>query len=103
MGYTMTPSSSVRDVTWDSDDSSIASIDYEGVIRGYKQGTTYIRAITPNGITGSCKVIVSDPSSIRNIKMDTNLDVPIYNLNGQRLDKPRKGINIIGGKKVVIK
>ena len=103
MGYTMTPSSSVRDVTWDSDDSSIASIDYEGVIRGYKQGTTYIRATTPNGITGSCKVIVIDPNSIRYIKMDTNLDVPIYNLNGQRLDKPRKGINIIGGKKVVIK
>lgn len=27
----------------------------------------------------------------------------IYSLSGQRLDKPRKGINIIGGKKVVVK
>ena len=27
----------------------------------------------------------------------------IYNLSGQRLDKPQKGINIIGGKKVLLK
>jgi hypothetical protein len=27
----------------------------------------------------------------------------VYNLNGQRLASPRKGLNIIGGKKVVIK
>ena len=30
-------------------------------------------------------------------------DLPIYRLNGQRLDKPCKGINIIGGKKVIMK
>lgn len=30
-------------------------------------------------------------------------DATIYNLSGQRLDKPRKGINIIGGKKVMVK
>ena len=30
-------------------------------------------------------------------------DQPVYNLNGQRLDSPRKGVNIIGGKKIVIK
>lgn len=103
MGYTMTPSSSVRDVTWNSDDSSIASVDNKGVVRGRKQGTTYINARTPNGITGSCKVTVIDPNSIQSIKMDTYSDAPIYNLNGQRMDKPRKGINIIGGKKVLIK
>lgn len=27
----------------------------------------------------------------------------VYNLNGQRLNSPRKGVNIVGGKKVVIK
>ena len=103
MGYIITPLSSLRNVTWNSDDTSIASVDYEGLIKGHKQGTTYIRATAPNGVTGSCKVTVSDPTSIQNIKMDTNLDASIYNLNGQRLDKPRKGINIIRGKKVVIK
>ena len=104
MGYTMTPSSAVRNgITWSSDDSSIASIDYKGVVWGYNPGTTYIYAMTPNGITGSCKVIVKDATSIQNVKMATNLKAPIYNLNGQRIDKPHKGINIIGGKKVVVK
>ncbi len=30
-------------------------------------------------------------------------DAPIYNLQGQRLSKPAKGINIIGGKKVIMR
>ncbi len=30
-------------------------------------------------------------------------DVPIYNTAGQRLEKARKGINIIGDKKVLVK
>ena len=46
----------------------------------------------------------SDPTSIRNIQIDENdYNVPIYNLNGQRMDKPHKGINIISRKKVIIK
>ena len=45
----------------------------------------------------------SDPSSIDGVQLDKAIDAPIYNLNGQRLDKPRKGINIIGGKKVFVK
>jgi hypothetical protein len=34
------------------------------------------------------------------IKHDKETDLPVFDLNGRRLDKPRKGINIIGGKKV---
>ena len=45
----------------------------------------------------------SDPNSIDGIMMDELAGAPIYNLNGQRIDKPHKGINIIRGKKVVIK
>lgn len=36
-------------------------------------------------------------------KNDKEADETIYNLAGQRLAKPAKGINIIGGKKVVVK
>ena len=45
----------------------------------------------------------SDPTAIDGVVTDFKDDAPIYNLNGQRLDRPRKGINIIGGKKVVVK
>lgn len=44
----------------------------------------------------------SDPTGIMSRISETK-ETPIYNLNGQRMDKPHKGINIIGGKKVVIK
>ena len=42
-------------------------------------------------------------TGIRNITMDSQADTHIYNLRGQRLTAPQKGINIIGGKKVVVK
>ena len=45
----------------------------------------------------------SDPAAMGGILMDGSYKTPIYNLNGQRLDKPRKGINIVGGKKVFVK
>lgn len=45
----------------------------------------------------------SDPSSIDGVLQNKTMEGPIYNLNGQRLDKPRKGINIIGGKKILVK
>ena len=48
--------------------------------------------------------IISNTTSINSSwYIDENRKKPIYNLNGQRLDKPCKGINIIGGKKVFVK
>lgn len=41
-------------------------------------------------------------AKIENVK--TNVQTPsVFNLNGQRLELPRKGINIVSGKKVVVK
>ena len=45
----------------------------------------------------------SDASDVKAIKKDLEADAPIYNLQGPRLAAPQKGINIIGGKKVVVK
>ena len=42
----------------------------------------------------------SDPSGINSVNVTTDSDA-IYNLGGQRLAQPQKGINIIGGKKVL--
>lgn len=49
------------------------------------------------------KVSTDNPTSINKIEADKVSDGAIYNLSGQRLSKPAKGINIIGGKKVVVK
>ena len=43
-------------------------------------------------------------TGISTITMDAiDSNTPIYNLRGQRLAAPQKGINIIGGKKVIVK
>ena len=47
-------------------------------------------------ITGEVTAIRSAESSCEGVQ-------PAYNLNGQRLVSPRKGLNIIGGKKIVVK
>ena len=48
-------------------------------------------------ITGSFIVV-----GINGVKAD-NPDATIYDLSGKRLKQPAKGINIIDGKKIVVK
>ena len=43
------------------------------------------------------------PSGINAVKNTESSNTIIYNLNGVRQSEPKKGINIINGKKVVIK
>lgn len=45
----------------------------------------------------------NDPSGIEEILIDADENTPVYDLSGKRLSEPRKGINIIGGKKVLVK
>ena len=40
---------------------------------------------------------------IEAVELLNNLSGNIYNLNGQKLQKAQKGINIINGKKVLVK
>ena len=48
-------------------------------------------------------VEIEVPSGIEGILVDIKIHESIYDLNGTRLSKPHKGINIIRGKKVVVK
>ncbi len=47
--------------------------------------------------------IVSDPSGIDAIENGQQADAPVYNLNGQRVNTPGKGIYIKNGRKVLMK
>lgn len=46
---------------------------------------------------------VEAPSGITTIRTEQNANGAIYNLSGQRLATPKKGLNIIGSKKVVVR
>ena len=48
-------------------------------------------------------IVVYDPSGIQDITLDKDSNAPVYDLNGRRLTEPAKGINIIGGKKTIVK
>ena len=48
-------------------------------------------------------IVEGVPSGINAVKKTKNNNTIIYNLNGVRQSEPKKGINIINGKKVVIK
>ncbi len=44
-----------------------------------------------------------NPAGIKVVENTTNNNITIYDLNGVRLSEPRKGINIINGKKIIVK
>ena len=49
-------------------------------------------------------IVEGTPTGVTNITLDKETtNAPVYDLNGRRLTEPQKGINIIGGKKVVVK
>ena len=102
---TITPADAETTLTWKSDDESVARVDANGVLAGVAEGLAIVTVSTSNGLTSNaCKVKVEpDPSGINMVMMDEKTVVPIYSPSGQRVATPRKGINIVGGKKVIVK
>ena len=49
------------------------------------------------------KIVEGDPTAIERIHAEREVNDKVYTLSGQRLKAPRRGINIIGGKKVLVK
>ena len=44
-----------------------------------------------------------DPAGINGIEANVNNNNAIFNIAGQRLQKLQKGLNIVGGKKIIVK
>lgn len=56
-----------------------------------------------NGWWNFKNIVEGIPSGIKSVHLDNDKDYPIYDINGRRLETPQKGINIINGKKVIMK
>ena len=100
---TITPEGAETSLTWKSDDETVVRVDATGVLTGVAEGLALVTVTTSNGQTSNaCKVKVEqDPSGISDVLVGVKANFPVYTLSGQRLDAPRKGINIICGRKVV--
>lgn len=55
---TLSPSNSTADITYSSDDESVATVDENGNVKAVGEGTTIIRVNTSNGLSTSCVVTV---------------------------------------------
>lgn len=58
---TTTPDPTSSVITWESSDSSVATVDSNGNVTGLKCGTTIITATTDNGYSDTCTVTVNAP------------------------------------------
>ena len=50
--------------------------------------------------------LLSPSSGVSQVVHESQIDsssAPIYNLQGQRLGTPQRGVNIVGGKKIIVK
>lgn len=108
LSATVSPSNATtKSVTWSSDNSDIAEVSSNGLVTGKSVGNTTIicKANDGSGVSATCTVTVTDnPTGITDVQLTpTPDDVKVYDLQGRRLAKPVKGINIIDGKKVVIR
>ena len=55
---TITPANANKNLTWSSGNTSVATVDKNGNVKGIKRGKTVITAKTINGLTASCEVQV---------------------------------------------
>lgn len=75
LNYTLIPSDANCDVTWKSDNPSVASVSSAGVVTGKKIGETVISAKTTNGLISTCKISVRN----RHIVNGINYEIDSYN------------------------
>ena len=73
-----------------------------GVVTSADGKTTYYALLDEAQTTISYKYVGTVADGISDIKADSKSS-EIYNLQGMKLSAPQKGVNIIGGKKVVVK
>lgn len=101
---TITPERAETTLTWKSDDETVVTVGDDGMLTGIGEGVARVSVSTANGLTSNtCKVKVElDPDGIASVPTDGTKDT-IFNLSGQRVAAPRKGIYIRGGKKVIVK
>lgn len=66
----LTPSNAKTELTWTSDDTSIATVSSSGVVKGIKEGTTYIHVKTANGKSAKCELTVYTNNKVTKIEIN---------------------------------
>lgn len=84
----------MNEVTWKSENTYVAIIDENGIMKAVSAGTAKITATTKDGsnLSAFINITVIDPSGIRGITTkDENEDTELYDLEGRKIQVPQKG------------
>ena len=91
----LTPkNTTMSEVTWKSENTDVATIDENGILKAISTGTVKITATTKDGsnLSAFINITVIDPSGIRGITTkDENEDTELYDLEGRKIQVPQKG------------
>lgn len=95
-------SQATNPVVWSSSKPDVAKVEH-GYVTALKAGQTVITA-TCGSLTAECTVTVTGTeTAIEAVEVAAPAIEGIYDLQGRRLAHPSKGINIINGRKVLVK
>lgn len=86
---------SISDLKWESSNSSIISVDEDGIIKSYqKEGEAIITATTKDGtnLSTNCKVKVVEGAGVNNVFVDENESKVIYNLSGYKISDSEENL-----------
>ena len=101
---TLQPANAETTITWASDDTSVVKVTQTGKAMGIKEGVAIVSATTDNGLVAECFVMVANVATgIEEMNTDSQKNAVVYSLSGLRLTSPRKGVNIVNGRKVLVK
>lgn len=91
----LTPkNTTMSEVTWKSENTDVATIDENGILKAISTGTVKITATTKDGsnLSAFIKITVTEASGIHDVTIeDENEDTEFYDLEGRKIQTPQKG------------
>lgn len=91
----LTPkNTTMSEVTWKSENTDVATIDENGILKAISTGIAKITATTKDGsnLSAFINITVTEASGIHGVTMeDENENIEFYDLEGRKIQTPHKG------------
>ena len=104
----LTPANATTTLTWIWLPYCSGAYEFDGkgivtAIAGQYDSDNVIEVRTSNGLSAQAFIIVLNSTDVQLPTAYSNGDNPIYSVTGQRRLTLKKGLNIVGGKKILVK
>ena len=107
IAYEIIPANAAnKNTTWESSDPETVQVQNTALIIGLKNGSAILTVTTEDGgHTDMLTVVVTDGTSVEDIKNNTGLDLnaPMYDVVGRQVDATYRGVIIQNGNKYLLK